>query len=265
MVSGRRVVPAQLVADLPGQDGRLVAVGHAGEGVDPVHEHEGVVLPPLLHLRVAEEGVPIDRATVELGGPGRIGGQAAVLAPVVDQWHHQADAAAPRLPDRLVEPPQPFFAKSLGRAAPDRGAVLRVVEAPDARHRQRQADQIVEHLARGRQRQRILILLRIGQQLLQVVEVGAGRAKGGGAVEQQRAVRAAQEPRDGRQRRATGVDDLVGAQLVGRGGGRLDGAAAGAGTQRERDGAPDFSRPPPAGRARPQSSFPRKIVAATVK
>ena len=153
-----------------------------------------------------------DRAAVQLGRPGRIRRDAAVLAPVVDQRQDQADAAALGLPDRLVEAAQTLLAEPFRGAAPDGRGVLRVVEAPDARHRQRQADQIVQDLAHRVQRLRVLLLLGVRQQLLQVVEVRPRRAEGGHAVQQQLPVLAADEARDGRQRRAPGRQQLLGAQ-----------------------------------------------------
>jgi hypothetical protein len=100
--------------------------------------------------------------------------------------------------------------------------------------------------------------LRVRQELLQVVEVGAGGAVGGDPIEQQGAVVTPDEARDRRQGRAAGRLQLVGGQVVRRqlGRGAVRGAIAagqpGAQRQRERQ------------RAR-QSNVPRRIIAAIVK
>ena len=152
-------------------------------------------------------------------------------------------------------PRSPCLAEAFLRAPPDRRRVLRIVEAPDARDGQRQADQIVQHLAHRLQRHRILILLRVRQQLLQVVEVGPGRPERRHRIEQQRRVAPPDEAGDRRQRRAAGVRALVDLDGIGRLGlGELVLASRRATRQEQ-----DDQRP------RPQSNDPPRMTAAAVK
>ena len=61
----------------------------------------------------------------------------------------------------------------------------------------------------GSERVRVLVLLRVREQLLQVVEVRPRAAERGDEVVEQDPVAAPDEPRDGRQRRAPRVLELV--------------------------------------------------------
>jgi len=127
----------------------------------------------------------------------------------------------------------------------------------DAEDVQVSDDEFGHEIVHRAQRACVLVLLRVGQQLLQVIKVGPGRSIGRDQVEQQRAVVAADKARDRRQRRAAGRLQLVGRVVrrqLGRGRVRRSIAAGQAGVQRQRQRQ----------RAR-QSNVPRRINAAIVK
>ena len=111
------------------------------------------------------------------------------------------------------------------------------------------------------QRLRVLILLRVRQQLLQVVEVGPGRAVGRDPIEQQRAVVAADETR--RSAAAAGSRCRLQLDPAEWCGGQLRRAQR---LRRSRRSRPErgVQRQRERQRAR-QSNVPRRIVAATVK
>src|SRR4051812_35394244 len=104
----------QLVEQLPREDGGIVTILHTGHRVGPIKKALEMRAIEGARLLIGEEAVAGTKTLVGQPRPGEIGGNAAVVAPVVRERDDEPDVACACGSHYAVELLIGFLDKSLG-------------------------------------------------------------------------------------------------------------------------------------------------------